>query len=82
MCGRWYFPMFHVWQPPLGHLPAPPAQLPSLPAQPQQVEVPPVQPAQIQVQQAEPPLNWSHFKPEFAGRLDKDVEAHLLRTND
>ena len=29
-----------------------------------------------------PPLNWSHFKPEYAGRLDEDVEAHLLRTND
>ena len=23
-------------------------------------------------------LNWSHFKPEFAGRPEKDVEAHLL----
>ena len=29
-----------------------------------------------------PQLNWSHFKPEFAGKLDEDVEAHLLRTND
>ena len=29
-----------------------------------------------------PQLNWSHFKPEFAGKPDKDVEAHLLRTND
>ena len=28
------------------------------------------------------PMNWSHFKPEFSGRLDEDVEAHLLRTND
>ena len=27
-------------------------------------------------------LNWSHCKPEFAGRPDKDVEAHLLCTND
>ena len=27
-------------------------------------------------------LNWSHFKPEFAGRPEEDVEAHLLRTND
>ena len=25
-------------------------------------------------------LNWSHFKPEFAGKPDEDVEAHLLRT--
>ena len=29
-----------------------------------------------------PQLNWSHFKPEFAGKLDDDVRAHLLRTND
>ena len=29
-----------------------------------------------------PQLNWSHFKSEFAGKPDKDVEAHLLRTND
>ena len=29
-----------------------------------------------------PQLNWSHFKPKYADRPDKDVEAHLLRTND
>ena len=28
-----------------------------------------------------PQLNWSHFKPEYAGRLNKDAEAHLLRMN-
>ena len=27
-------------------------------------------------------MNWSHFKPEFSGKPDEDVEAHLLRTND
>ena len=27
-------------------------------------------------------MNWSHFKPEFSGRPDEDVEVHLLRTND
>ena len=27
-------------------------------------------------------LNWSYFKPEFAGKMDEDAEAHLLRTND
>ena len=27
-------------------------------------------------------LNWSNFKPEFSGKPDKDVEAHLLHTND
>ena len=31
---------------------------------------------------SKPQLNWSHFKPEYAGRPDEDVEAHLLRTND
>ena len=29
-----------------------------------------------------PQLNWSHFKPEYAGKPDEDVEAHLLRMND
>ena len=28
-----------------------------------------------------PQLNWSHFKPEFAGKPDNDAEAHLLRTH-
>ena len=27
-------------------------------------------------------LNWSHFKPEFAGRTEEDTEAHHLFTND
>ena len=27
-----------------------------------------------------PQFNWSHFKPEYTGRPDEDVEAHLLRT--
>ena len=26
-------------------------------------------------------MNWLHFKPEFSGKPDEDVEAHLLRTN-
>ena len=29
-----------------------------------------------------PPLNWSHFKPEFSSKPDEDPEANLLRTND
>ena len=29
-----------------------------------------------------PLLNWSHFRPEYSGKPDKDAEAHLLRTND
>ena len=26
-------------------------------------------------------MNWSHFKPEYSGKPEEDVEAHLLRTN-
>ena len=29
-----------------------------------------------------PQLNWSYFRPEFAGKPEEDAEAHLLRTND
>ena len=27
-------------------------------------------------------MNWSHFKTEYSGKPEEDVEAHLLRTND
>ena len=27
-------------------------------------------------------LNWSHFKPDFSGKPEEEVEAHLLRKND
>ena len=61
-------------------LPAPHVQLPAPPAQP---AFPPVQMAAQSVQ-PDPmsQLNWSHFKPEFAGKPDEDAEAHLLRTNE
>ena len=29
-----------------------------------------------------PLLNWSHFKPKYSGKSDKDAEAYLLRMND
>ena len=29
-----------------------------------------------------PQLNWSHFKPKYAGKPAEDAEAHLLRMND
>ena len=29
-----------------------------------------------------PQLNWSHFKPKYAGESGEDAEAHLLRTNE
>ena len=51
----------------------PPGPVPPQPAL-QQVQ-PPVQPVP-------PPqpgyMNWSHFKPEFSGKTEEDVEAHLL----
>ena len=28
-----------------------------------------------------PQLNWSYFKPKFAGKPEEDAEAHLLRMN-
>ena len=40
------------------------------------------QPPAQQVVQQQLHMNWSHFKPEFSGKPDEDVEAHLLRTND
>ena len=27
-------------------------------------------------------MNWSHFKPQYSGKPEEDMEAHLLRTND
>ena len=27
-------------------------------------------------------VNWSYFRPEFAGKPEEDAEAHLLCTND
>ena len=61
--------------------PQPPSVIPLVvpPATPVQLPAPPsqlIQPAPM------PQLNWSLFKPEFAGKPDKDAEAHLLRTND
>ena len=39
-------------------------------------------PAAQQPEQQIVHLNWSHFKPEFSGKPDKDAEAHLVHTND
>ena len=47
----------------------PPAQQIAAPTQP-------IKPAPM------PQLNWSCFKPGFAGKPGEDTEAHLLRTND
>ena len=40
------------------------------------------QPTPQQVVQQQLHMNWRHFKPEFSGKPDEDVEVHLLRTND
>ena len=67
-------PTLPVPQPPLVMPLSPPVQPVVLPAQP--IPTQPMQPAHI------PQLNWLHFKPEFPGKPDEDVEAHLLRMND
>ena len=46
--------------------------------QQQQQTVHPPQPAQ----QVNLHMNRSHFKPEYSGKPEEDVEAHLLSTND
>ena len=44
---------------------------------------PPQQPLQPQQgQQVHLCMNWSHFKPEYSGKPEEDVEAYLLRMND
>ena len=65
--------------PPPPVVPAPQAPAPQQPVQP---PVPPNQPIPAQSIQHMPQLNWSHFKPEFAGKPDEGAEAHLLRMND
>ena len=47
------------------------AQNPPAPQDPQALQVPHV-PQVLHM----PPLNLSHFKPEFSGKPDKDAEAH------
>ena len=62
---------------------------PALPSANPAAPAPLVPPAQAQSDQVVPlvqpghqcPLKWSHFKPEFAGKLEEDAQAHLLQTN-
>ena len=68
------------------HVPNP-MQPPNPPPQaPMQLSNPPVNapnPMQPQAPPAQmPQLIWSYFKPEFPGKPEEDVIAHLLRTND
>ena len=52
--------------------------------QPQQQVVPqgPQQLLAVPQNVQQPILNWSHFRPEFAGTPEEDAKAHLLCTND
>ena len=61
-------------QPPPAHPTGPPIPAPDWP-QPVPCQPPP----QIIHQQM---VNWSNFKPEFAGKPEEDAEVHLLYTND
>ena len=60
------------WQPQAVQASDPPP-LPAGPPEPQALQ----QPAHQVVH-----LNWSHFKPEFYGKPNEEVEAHLLCTTD
>ena len=58
-------------------------QPPNQPNQSNQPNQPPNPFQNLPVAMANPQqLNWSYFKPEFSGKPEEDVEAHLLRTND
>ena len=60
------------------------AALPALQAQQQQQQQQPIPPPLLPQpsQLVNLHMNWSHFKPEYSGKPEEDVEAHLLRTND
>ena len=57
-------------------LPASAVPTPQAPQAPQALPQPAHQAQHI------PQLNWSHFIPEFSGKLEEDAEAHLFRMND
>ena len=66
------FHQHHPVVPPVQPL-VPPIQLIVPPAQ--TIPTQPIQPAHV------PQLNWSHFKPQFAGKPNGNVEAYLLGMN-
>ena len=50
--------------------------------QPQQPNQPPNLPLNPPIPMANPQqLNWLYFKPEFVGKAEENVEAHLFRMN-
>ena len=58
------------------HVPAGDTEQPWEPGNPNPL---PVQPP---IPMANNQLNWSHFRPEFSGKPEEDVEVHLLRMED
>ena len=72
-------PVLHGAQDPPVLQNPPPSPTPKYPPPPQNPNIPIVP---IHQTPYIPPLNWSHFKPEYSGKPDEDAEAHLLRTND
>ena len=58
------------------HIPVEDVEQPQYPGNPNPILVqPPIPMTNNQ-------LYWSHFRPEFSGTPNEDVEAHLLRTED
>ena len=58
------------------HIPAGDAEQPQEPGNPNLLLVQPPIPMTINQ------LNWSHFRPEYSGKPEEDLEAHLLRIKD
>ena len=57
------------------------------PNQPHQPNQPPNQPPNLPANPLDPmanqqQLNWSYFKPKFAGKPEEDAQAHLLSPTD
>ena len=59
-----------------------PAEEPEEPEESEQPNNPDFLPENPPIPMANQHLNWSHFKPDFSGKEEEDMEAHLLRTND
>ena len=59
-----------------GNVPAGEAEPPQEPNNPDPL------PEQPLIPMANNQSNWSHFKPNFSGKLEEDAEAHFLRTTD
>ena len=79
--GPWALPIAQGAQDPLAPQDPPSPQNPQLPPVPQVSHVLQVLQELQQPIPHMPPLNSSHFKPQFSGKPDENAKAHLLRTN-